>query len=197
MSFRFFSCSCGPSCVRVADLVSLSRPSSLSAFVASLPKSQQRQGHAVQEAVFKSEARRIWDAQCSSLSNPIPPQLSEEEEEANARDAVTFNNKQGNQAGRSQSQSRAGSVMDNDDGYVGGSSQAYAAFSSSSKGGGGRRSPSAMSRGSSMDRDDAMSVGSGRGYGPGKEGGRVLRIKRLVSFIPSFASYVRVTTSRG
>lgn len=74
---------------------------------------------------------------------------------------------------------------DDDGGYVGGSSQAYAAFSQSKKGGGGRRSPSAMSRGSSLDRDDAMSLGSGRGFGPGREGGRVLRIKRLVSLLLS------------
>lgn len=71
--------------------------------------------------------------------------------------------------------------MGDEDRYVGGSSQAYAAFSNSSRpSGGGRRSPSAMSRGSSVDREDAMSVGSGRGFGQSREGSRVLRIKRLI-----------------
>lgn len=148
--------------------------------VAKLPKGQQKQGHAVQEHIFKEEARRIWDAQCSALSDPIPPQLSEEEMDAAQQSSNGVRNH-----GRSVSQSgsRSGSVMD-EDRYVGGSSQAYAAFSNAPSRGGngasGRRSPSAMSRGSSVDRDDTMSVGSGRAFGQSREGSRVLRIKRLI-----------------
>ncbi|CED83739.1 Transcription initiation factor TFIID, subunit TAF1 [Phaffia rhodozyma] len=135
------------------------------AFVASLPKGQQKQGHVVQERVFREEAKRIWDLQHSSLSNPIPPELSDDEADG-----------QGQNRRRSISSKPPAVGNRDDEGYpYGGSSPAqYSPFPGASRG----RSPSAMSRASSVDRDDAISVGS-KGYGAGG-GGKALKIKRLI-----------------
>lgn len=138
------------------------------AYIATLPKSQQKQGHTVQEQIFRLEARRIWDAQVAALSSPTPPELTEEEEypEQAARGRASISVGPGGRSG-------------NDDGWDGApSSPGYSAFSSGNTP--RPRSPGGMSRASSMDRDDAMSVGSGRQTQKG-EGSRVLKIKRLVS----------------
>ncbi len=43
-------------------------------------KSGHKYSVAEQQAVYRSEIDRIWNAQCRSLSNPIPPKLTAEDE---------------------------------------------------------------------------------------------------------------------
>lgn len=112
--------------------------------------------NAEQARIYEEEKRKIWDAQAASLGSSRPPELDEEDEEAE----------------------RQAHRQKNDH-----SRRGFSRASSSHGPGGWQhesprgRSPSAVSRASSMDRDDA-SVYSGRGEDPQ---GRVLRIKRVVS----------------
>lgn len=114
--------------------------------------------NAEQARIYEEEKRKIWDAQAASLGSSRPPELDEEDEEAE-RQA---------QRQRSHSTRRGFSRAP--------SSHGPSSWQHDSP---RDRSPSAMSRGSSLDRDDA-SVYSGRGEDPQ---GRVLRIKRVVSIL--------------
>lgn len=59
-----------------------------SAQIKARPKSAHRYNVAEQQQVYREEIARIWKAQLDSLSNPIEPELSENEEEERDTDQV-------------------------------------------------------------------------------------------------------------
>lgn len=121
--------------------------------IASRPKSSHRYNVQEQQEIYREEIERIWTAQLKALSNPVPPELTMEDEL------------------RARAKSRGFSMVP-DTPFSGGAPtpQDWSRR--------GSRSPSAMSRQSSPDKEDAMSVTS-RNLGIGAN--KAVKIRRLVN----------------
>ncbi|KAH9822422.1 hypothetical protein DFH28DRAFT_1078654 [Melampsora americana] len=126
--------------------------------IAARPKSTHKSSHNEQQDVYQQEIERIWHSQRIALSNPIPPQLTQEDElRARGRHphSISHHHHHGPETPWS---AGVGTPVD---------------WSNSRR----SRSPSSFSRQSSPERDDGMSMGS-RNNVVGAN--KALKIRRLI-----------------
>ncbi|EGF98411.1 uncharacterized protein MELLADRAFT_118533 [Melampsora larici-populina 98AG31] len=128
--------------------------------IAARPKSTHKNSHNEQQDVYQQEIERIWHSQRIALSNPIPPQLTQEDElRARGRHPHSISHQHHHHHGPDTPWSAGvGTPVD---------------WSNSRR----SRSPSSFSRQSSPERDDGMSMGSRHNV---VGANKALKIRRLI-----------------